>query len=159
TATIDVEPNYYAQDDRFDVTVGSTLYGNVLDNDSLPPGDAVVSFDRGNLSGTDIQLNSDGSFSYTPNLYARGSGFSFGYTVQVGDDTYSASVYLGIDVVKPSPAADTYQTPLNTQLIVSAPGVLANDTPGDGGQLYAFLQQNPAHGTLYFDGSIQGGMY
>src|SRR5947199_364470 len=51
---------------------------------------------------------------------------------------------------------DSYTTPEDTQLTVSAPGVLANDTDPDGDTLSAILVSGPAHGTLTLnaDGSL-----
>src|SRR5207249_9394928 len=56
----------------------------------------------------------------------------------------------------PVAADDNYTTPEDTQLTVSAPGVLANDTDVDGDTLSALLVNGPAHGTLALnaDGSL-----
>jgi hypothetical protein len=43
---------------------------------------------------------------------------------------------------------DEYATPPNTPLVVSAPGVLANDTDSEGATLYARQLTNPNHGSL-----------
>src|SRR5207247_1259434 len=47
---------------------------------------------------------------------------------------------------------DSYTTPEDTQLTVSAPGVLANDSDVDGDALSAVLVSNPTHGTLTLNG-------
>src|SRR3989449_9460409 len=51
---------------------------------------------------------------------------------------------------------DIYTPPEDTQLTVSAPGVLANDTDADGDALTAVLVSGPSHGTLTLnaDGSL-----
>src|SRR5436190_984533 len=51
---------------------------------------------------------------------------------------------------------DSYTTPEDTQLTVSAPGVLANDSDVDGDALSAVLATGPSHGTLTLnsDGSL-----
>src|SRR5207245_2263911 len=47
---------------------------------------------------------------------------------------------------------DSYTTPEDTQLTVSAPGVLANDSDVDGDALSAVLMSGPSHGTLTLNG-------
>src|SRR5947208_1662305 len=47
---------------------------------------------------------------------------------------------------------DAYTTPEDTQLTVSVPGVLANDSDVDGDALSAVLVSNPSHGTLTLNG-------
>src|SRR2546428_7058668 len=62
-----------------------------------------------------------------------------------------ATVTITVTPVNDAPVAandDTYTTPEDTQLTVSAPGVLANDTDADGDTLTAVLVSGPAHGTL-----------
>src|SRR2546422_11322348 len=56
--------------------------------------------------------------------------------------------------VNEAPAAndDSYTTPEDTQLTVSAPGVLANDSDVDGDTLSAVLVSGPSHGTLTLNG-------
>jgi hypothetical protein len=52
------------------------------------------------------------------------------------------------DDVLPTAVADGYATPLNTPLVVAAPGVLGNDTNDGGGTMTAALVSGVAHGTL-----------
>jgi choice-of-anchor B domain-containing protein len=56
----------------------------------------------------------------------------------------------------PVAVADVYTTTQEVALSVAAPGVLDNDTDGDGDSLSAVLDTNPSHGTLSFnaDGSF-----
>src|SRR5206468_3826295 len=70
-----------------------------------------------------------------------------------------ATVTITVTPVNDAPVAandDGYTTPEDTQLTVSAPGVLANDTDVDGDTLSAVLVSNPTHGTLTLnsDGSL-----
>src|SRR5439155_894991 len=70
-----------------------------------------------------------------------------------------ATVTITVTPVNDAPVAandDTYTTPEDTQLTVSAPGVLANDTDADGDTLTAVLVSGPSHGTLTLnaDGSL-----
>jgi predicted outer membrane repeat protein/VCBS repeat-containing protein len=48
----------------------------------------------------------------------------------------------------PVAAGDAYQTPQNSTLTISSPGVLANDSDADGDQLIAVPYSQPAHGVL-----------
>jgi len=58
--------------------------------------------------------------------------------------------------VPPVANDDPYNTPFQTQLIITAPGVLANDTDADGDPLIAVLQSDVTDGalTLIADGSF-----
>lgn len=51
----------------------------------------------------------------------------------------------------PTAAGDEYSTPEDVQLVVAAPGVLANDNDPDGDPLTAILQNGPNHGSLNLD--------
>src|SRR2546430_9622291 len=71
----------------------------------------------------------------------------------------SATVTITVTPVNDAPVAandDSYTTPEDTQLTVSAPGVLANDSDVDGDALSAVLVSGPSHGmlTLNGDGSL-----
>src|SRR5205823_2691335 len=69
-----------------------------------------------------------------------------------------ATVNIAITAVNDAPVAvnDSYTTAEDTQLAVSAPGVLANDSDVDGDSLSAVLVSQPTHGTLTLnsDGSF-----
>ena len=73
--------------------------------------------------------------------------------------TTSSNLATVTITVRPRPTAgpDSYSTPQDTPLAVTAPtGVLANDTSGSGGPLTARLVGSPTHGTvsLNADGSF-----
>jgi hypothetical protein len=53
----------------------------------------------------------------------------------------------------PTAAADSYNADEDKQLVVAAPGVLANDTDLDGQALSAMLVSGPANGTLTLSGN------
>src|SRR5258707_300561 len=111
-----------------------------------------------------LSLNSDGSFTYTPALNFNGPD-SFTYKANDGqaDSPSAATVSITVTPVNDPPgtsggivADDSYTTPEDTQLTVTVPGVLANDTDVDGDPLTAILVSSPAHGTLNLnsDGSF-----
>src|SRR5204862_88028 len=68
-------------------------------------------------------------------------------------------VTITVTPVNDAPVAandDSYTTPEDTQLTVSAPGVLANDSDVDSDPLSTILVTGPSHGTLTLnsDGSL-----
>ena len=106
-----------------------------------------------------LDLNADGSFTFTPNANFTGSG---SFTYRVSDGTaFSANATVTITVqnsnAAPVAVADTFSTRRNTALtLAAASGVLANDTDADGDTLTAMLVSLPARGTLTLnaDGSL-----
>lgn len=148
-----------ANDDSYSTNKNVTLNvpaPGVLGNDTDADGDALAAgFVSGPSNGT-LGLNSDGSFSYTPNNGFEGSD-SFTYQAFDGLDV-SNTATVNITVVNTPPVAndDSYVTDKNVQLVVPAPGVLGNDTDADGESLIAFLNVPPTNGTLTLnsDGSF-----
>src|SRR5207245_4561965 len=65
-------------------------------------------------------------------------------------DSNVATVSITINAVNDAPVAanDSYTTNEDTQLSITAPGVLANDTDVEGSALTAVLGTGPAHGVL-----------
>src|SRR5436190_75472 len=66
-----------------------------------------------------------------------------------------ATVTITVTPINDAPVAandDSYTTPEDTQLTVTAPGVLANDSDVDGDALSAVLATGPSHGTLTLNG-------
>src|SRR5207247_1017035 len=106
-----------------------------------------------------LTLNGDGSFTYMPALNFNGID-SFTYKASDGQaQSDVATVTITVTPVNDAPVAandDSYTTAEDTQLTVSAPGVLANDSDVDGDPLTAILVSSPAHGTLNLnsDGSF-----
>src|SRR2546429_5887771 len=67
-----------------------------------------------------------------------------------------ATVTITVTPLNDAPLAandDAYTTPEDTQLTVSAPGVLANDTDVDGDTLSAVLVGGPNHSTTTLNSS------
>ncbi len=94
-----------------------------------------------------IALNPNGGFTYTP-----GGGFTgtdvFTYRAQ---DSATGSVPARVKIGNTAPIAN-HDGPLlvvnDAPFKLAAPGVLANDTDGEGDPLYALLVAPPTHGSL-----------
>jgi VCBS repeat-containing protein len=105
-----------------------------------------------------VGLNPDGSFASTPAANFNGSD---AFTYQASDGrAYSnvATVTITVAAVPDAPLSqdDGYKTREDTPLTTPAPGVLANDSDGDGDPLTVARVTGPAHGTLTLnpDGSF-----
>jgi VCBS repeat-containing protein len=164
TVTIDVESvndpptavnDSYTTPENTQLNVAAPgVLGNDIDDSPLT---AVLVDDV--THGT-LTLNSDGSFTYTPDTDYVGTD-SFTYQAYDGE-YYSnvATVTITIYHVNDPPVAedDTYTTSEDTQLNVDAPGVLENDYDPDDGPnpLTAVLVDDVTHGTLILnsDGSF-----
>src|SRR5213075_1623130 len=136
----------------------------VLANDTDIDGDPITAILVDSPAHGTLGLNSDGSFTYTPALNYNGPD-TFTYKANDGqaDSPTNATVSITVTPVNDPPgtsggivADDSYTTPEDTTLMVTAPGVLANDTDVDADPLTAILVSSPAHGTLNLnsDGSF-----
>lgn len=131
----------------------------VLENDydmfGRPLSASAVS---GPYHAASFTLNSDGSFSYTPEYHYVGAD-SFVYQASNGVGTDDANVSITVGNIPPVAENDTgYGTDVVTSLVVAAPGVLANDYDTNGDPITAVLNTGPAHGTLDYlnaDGSFK----
>lgn len=134
-----------------DVTLTVPAPG-VLSNDSDGDGDPLTAvLDSTVMTGT-LAFMADGSFVYTPTIGWSGIT-TFTYHVEAnGDSSNIATVTLLVGVVNETPVAvdDAYATTEDTALVVAAPGVLTNDTDGDGDPLTAVLDSTVMTGTLDF---------
>ena len=93
-----------------------------------------------------------------------GAGAANGiWRLRIADDTAGNtgtlqcwSLFITASVTAPTAVDDAYSTPINTPLVVPAPGVLANDLPNGGGPMTAAAVSQPTHGFLTFnsDGSF-----
>ncbi|MBW3563578.1 MAG: tandem-95 repeat protein [Acidobacteria bacterium] len=130
----------------------------VLSNDTDADGDPLTAVLVTTTSNGTLTLNSDGSFTYTPNADFNGSD---SFTYQAFDGAASsntATVTLTVNAANDPPVAanDAYSTSEDTVLTVPAPGVLSNDTDADGDPLTAVLVTTTSNGTLTLnsDGSF-----
>ena len=148
----------YAVDDVYDVIEDTALNAvSVLANDVMLT-NATVALVSSPSNGT-INLNSDGTFTYTPNdNYSGTDGFT--YSASTGDgNSYPAQVTLNISFVNDAPMAAVdgpYTNTTGTDITVSASaGVLGNDADPDGDILTAVIEGTPPTGlTLNEDGSF-----
>ncbi len=122
--------------DAFNTDEDVALTANVLGNDTDVDGD-VLSINTtptvGPANGS-VQLNTDGTFTYTPNTNFHGTD-SFIYEVSDGNGgSNSATVNITVDSINDSPAAvaDTFNTDEDIALTAN---VLGNDTDVDGDAL------------------------
>ncbi len=124
---------------------------NVLANDTDPEGNtlSVSSVTQGS-NGAVVITGGGTGLTYAPNANFVGTD-SFSYTVSDGNGgSDSATVSITVTNVNDAPVAtnDSYTTDEDVVLSVAAPGVIANDTDGDGNTLAAALVAGPANGTL-----------
>jgi len=131
---------------RHDRTLSIAAPG-VLANDVILLGTSTAVLNSGPSHGS-LSLQSNGAFTYDP---------AAGY---VGVDTFSYHAHDGllntlpatvtITVTNATPVAydDAYSASTGVQLSVPAPGLLANDTDGDGDALTAQLVDGGGNGSL-----------
>jgi VCBS repeat-containing protein len=138
----------YSTDEGDPLTIAAA---GVLTNDTDADGDplsAVVV--TGPAHGT-LQLNADGSFTYTPADDYSGPD-AFEYVANDGlADSNVATVTITVNPLNDAPVAvdDNYSTQVNTTLDVAAlNGTLNNDSDGDNDPLTAQLVTGPSNGTL-----------
>jgi large repetitive protein len=119
------------------------------------PATGTVTFMEGaNLLGTGVVNQVGGAFVATFTTSTLTSGSHSIKAAYSGDEAYiSSSAVLNQTVTYLAPVAtiDSYSGNHNITLSIAAPGVLKNDTDGDGHPLTAVLVSSPTHGTLTFN--------
>ena len=150
-----------AADDSFNVNEGDTLTvtaPGLLNNDEDSNDDILSVSLISNTTHGNLQLNSDGSFTYE---HDGGESTNDSFTYRVSDGvggTDEGDVTITITPVNdpPNPSDDSYSLQEGGTLIVSAPGVLENDDDADEDVLTATVVTPPSHGnlTLNSDGSF-----
>ncbi len=164
TVSINVTPvNYapvavndaYSTDEDSDLTV-ATL--GVLGNDTDANSDTLFAVEVAGPSNGSLTLNSDGSFTYSPDSNFNG-GDSFTYKANDAMlESNIATVSLTVNSINDAPAAEdnSYSVDMNSTLNVPADGVLGNDEDVEGDSLTAVLVSDVSHGTLNLnsDGSF-----
>jgi len=126
-----------AGDDAYSVDEDGTLIiaaPGVLANDSDPESDPLTAIPAGDVGNGVLNLNGDGSFSYTPNANFNGSD-SFTYAANDGvSNSNTATVAITVNPINDAPVAnnDSEITSEDTPVVVD---VLANDNDLDGDTL------------------------
>ena len=153
-APIAVDDSYSTNEDVVLTIAGPGVLGNDSDVDMDPLSAMLVS---GPTNGV-LVLNTDGSFTYTPNADFNGKD-SFSYKANDGSlDSNIAKVTITVNAVNDAPIAvdDSYSTNEDVVLTIAGPGVLGNDSDVDMDPLSAMLVSGPMHGTVTLnpDGSF-----
>jgi VCBS repeat-containing protein len=146
TAPVNNPPN--AVNDSYSTTVDTPVAGDVCTNDTDADGDLLShSLTTGPSNGT-VTLNTDGTFTYTPNSGYTGVD-TFTYTSDDGNggtDTATVTVTVSGPTNNPPNAVnDSYSTSVNTPV---AGDVCTNDTDADGDLLSHSLTTGPSNGTV-----------
>jgi VCBS repeat-containing protein len=155
TAPVAVDDSYFAS--QFEIL--SVPAPGVLGNDTDPDGDPITAaLVSGTVHGA-LWWNGNGAFSYEPFPGFTGPD-TFTYRVTDGQaDSNLATVTIVVDETAntvPTAEDDDFSTAQQVSLVVSAPGLLDNDSDPDGDPLTAVLQTTPANGsvTVNPDGSF-----
>ncbi|MEK6721532.1 MAG: Ig-like domain-containing protein [Chloroflexota bacterium] len=128
----------------------------VLSNDSDPDGHALSAVLDSGPGGGSLFLNADGSYQYTPSAGFVGND-SFAYHAFDGAASSSTvAVTISVTNTPPAAVADATAVQKNVAAVVSAPGVLVNDTDADADSLTAAVLTGPSNGGLSLapDGSF-----
>ena len=157
---INDSPN--AEDDFYNTPENTPLIiepRGILSNDSDPEGDSLTVTLTEDVENGNLELLSDGSFTYTPDDGFIGTD-RFTYEIDDGNGgTDTATVELIVNEVNSKPIAvdDFYETPENTPLIINPDrGTLGNDSDPEGDPLTVTLIENVENGNLELlsDGSF-----
>lgn len=128
----------------------------VLANDVDSDADPITAVADSTTSNGTLTLNSDGSFTYVPNMGFDGTDH-FTYHANDGTDSnYLATVSITVTNDAPAADDDSYSASKNIPLNIAAPGLLANDTDLNADFLTAILDSTTSNGslTLNSDGSF-----
>jgi VCBS repeat-containing protein len=155
TITVVATTTPTANADSFAVTEDTPFTANaasgVLANDTDPQNSTLTAAVAAQPTHGTLSLNSDGSFTYTPEASFTGDD-SFTYTAtNSGSQSATATVTLTIHAPNHAPVAiaDSYTTDENTPFSPEAgQGLLANDTDADNQTLSAQVADQPQHGTV-----------
>lgn len=125
----------------------------LMANDSDPDSDFTVSNVLPGAHGTVSVTNATGAFTYTPHAGWTGTD-AFGYRLIDPENNYSQWATVTVKTVAPGvneapdAPADSYQVRQGTPLTIAAPGLLANDSDFEAGDLDIASHTDPAHGDL-----------
>jgi len=135
-----------------DQTLSVSASNGVLDNDTDPEGDNLSASVVGGPSNGSLSLNSDGSFSYTPNADYNGSD-SFTYEASDGNGgTDQATVSLTINAVNDAPTIATNSTlslDEGTNADITQSLLETTDPESGPSNLEYIVDTAPSNGTIY----------
>ena len=131
----------------------------LLANDTDLEGDSLVTTVMNLPANGTLELQTDGSFIYTPNADFHGED-TFVYCLTDGTTPVEGTVTITVEPVNDAPTteADAYSTNDGQTITVdAAAGLLANDSDVDGDTLTVSLVNNVQNGTLTLnpDGSFE----
>ncbi len=156
TAPVEPNTNPTALDDNYHTNINQRLTveaPGILGNDTDPDGDAlsVIAYDSTSSKGGTVDLNSDGSFTYTPAMDSMNID-TFTYIVSDGNgntDTAMVSIIIkdprvGGENSPPIAEDDEFMTDQDLELVVTDPdeGILINDSDPDGDNIAALEVTN-----------------
>ncbi|NND03945.1 MAG: tandem-95 repeat protein [Acidimicrobiia bacterium] len=123
----------------------------ILGNDTDADGDRLWA-ERvdGPMHGDLTAFARNGSFTYVPDTGFGGTDYFTYHATDDMDDSEIVRVTIIVvpDNEAPVAVADEYDVAKNGELVITAPGVLGNDSDPDGDTLEAVLDTAPIHGTL-----------
>ncbi|WP_139838221.1 FecR family protein, partial [Roseovarius gaetbuli] len=141
-----------AQDDSAVTAEDTSVQIAVLGNDSDVDGDAL-SVTQATAQHGSVQINNDGTLSYTPDADFNGTD-TISYTVSDGQDVDTAEVTVNVGAVNDAPVAqdDSAVTAEDTSVQIA---VLGNDSDVDGDAL-SVTQATAQHGSVQInnDGTL-----
>jgi|688.fasta_scaffold02231_8 gliding motility-associated-like protein len=135
--------------DNFSVTQGDVLNEDVSTNDYNPDQGNLVYTLNSNVANGTLDLNSDGTFTYTPNPGFTGTD-QFSYTVCVGALCDNNTVVTITVTVSGSPNANDDFFNTNEDIALTS-DVSVNDSEPDGSELSFELTNGPTNGSIVFN--------
>ena len=150
-----------AENDFYSVDEDSLLTVNpigILLNDTNTQSDTFLSIIKTDVGFGILTLNSDGSFTYQPNLNFDSTD-SFTYVANNGThNSNEATVTLSVNPINDTPIAldDSYSITEDTILDIVIPGILGNDSDVDGDTITSVIDTSTNNGALALnsDGSF-----
>lgn len=143
-----------AANDSYSVNEDGVLTGNTVGNDSDPDVDPFTAALVTTASHGTVVMNSDGSFTYTPDVDYNGAD-SFTYQLFDGlDVSNTATVSVTVAAVNDVPVAngDDLSVEEDGFATIDPAALAANDVDVDGDTLTATVTSAPTHGTLTSNG-------
>ncbi|MBE9061110.1 S-layer family protein [cf. Phormidesmis sp. LEGE 11477] len=147
-----------AVDDSGSTTEGTAVVINVLDSASDVESDTLSIESVGAAANGEVNINSDGTLTYTPNAGFSGND-SFTYTINDGNGGISeaATISISVGAVNDAPVSSDDDFSGNEDTVITG-NVLNNDTDADNEaeELTASLLDGPENGSVLVnpDGSF-----